>query len=126
MNRRTFTLGGLALILSVAAVPATQPVDVTGAWKMTYTTKDGVKMASTLTLKKSENGALAGTIDSPRGSVALNEVSVNGNEIAFAVIRVGFGDTIRIDYKGTVKDDTMTLKMTVGAREPLDVTAKRQ
>jgi hypothetical protein len=124
MNRRTFTLGGLALILSVAAMPAAQPVDVTGAWAMTYTTKDGVKMASTLTLK-SENGALAGTISSPRGSVALNEVSVNGNDIAFAVIRVGFGDTIRIDYKGTVKGDTMTLKMTVGAREPLDVTAKR-
>jgi hypothetical protein len=123
MNRRT-VLGGLALILSVAAMPAAQAVDVTGAWKMTYTTKDGVKMASTVTLK-SENGVLAGTIDSPRGSVALNEVSVNGNEVAFAVIRVGFGDTIRIDYKGTVKGDTMTLKMTVGAREPLDVTAKR-
>ena len=88
MNRRTFILAGLALILSVSAMPAAQAVDVTGAWKMTYTTKDGVKMASTLTLK-SENGALTGTIDSPRGSVALNEVSVNGNEIAFAVIRVG-------------------------------------
>jgi hypothetical protein len=124
MNRRTFTVGALALVLSVAAITAAQPVDVTGAWKMTYTTKDGVNMSSTVTFK-SENGALAGTIASPRGSVPLNEVSVNGNEIAFAVIRVGFGDTIRIDYKGTVKGDTMTLKMTVGAREPLDVTAKR-
>ena len=125
MNQRTFTLGGLALILSVAAMPVRQAVDVTGPWTMTYTTKDGVKMSSTVTFK-SENGALAGTITSPRGSVALNEVSVNGNEIAFAVIRVGFGDTIRIDYKGTVKDDTMMLKMTVGAREALDVMAKRQ
>jgi hypothetical protein len=124
MNLRTFTLGGLALILSMAAMHAAQAVDVTGAWRMTYTTKDGVNMSSTVTFK-SENGALAGTIASPRGSVPLNEVSVNGNEIAFAVIRVGFGDTIRIDYKGTVKGDTMTLKMTVGAREPLDVTAKR-
>ena len=91
---------------------------------MTYTTKDGVKMESTLTLKN-EGGVLSGTIDSPRGSVALNEVSVKGDEVAFAVIRVGFGDTIRIDYKGTVNGDTMTLKMTAGAREPLDVTAKR-
>jgi hypothetical protein len=91
---------------------------------MTYTTKDGVKMESTLTLKN-EGGVLSGTIDSPRGSVALNEVSVKGDEVAFAVIRVGFGDTIRIDYKGTVKGDTMTLKMTAGTREPLDVTAKR-
>jgi hypothetical protein len=109
-------------LAAVAAVQ--QQPDVTGAWKMTYTTKEGVRMESTLTLKN-EGGTLSGSIDSPRGSVALNEVSVKGEEIAFAIIRVGFGDTIRIDYKGTVKGDTMTLKMTVGAREPLDVTAKR-
>jgi hypothetical protein len=124
MTRRLVACAGLALLLwsvSAAAVPQT---DVAGAWKMTYTTKDGVKMESTLTLKN-EAGALSGSIDSPRGSVALNEVTVKGEEIAFAVIRVGFGDTIRIDYKGTVKGDTMTLKMTAGAREPLDVTAKR-
>jgi hypothetical protein len=124
MTRLTRSFAGLALVLSAVALPAAQGVDVTGAWKMTYTTKDGVKMASTVTIK-SEGGVLSGTIDSPRGSVPLNEVSVNGDEIAFAVIRVGFGDTIRIDYKGTVKGDTMTLKMTAGAREPLDVAAKR-
>jgi hypothetical protein len=116
---------GLFLLVWLTGVAAgQQQPDVTGAWKMTYTTKDGVKMESTLTLKN-EGGTLSGTIDSPRGSVALNEVSVKGEEIAFAVIRVGFGDTIRIDYKGTVKGDTMTLKMTAGAREPLDVMAKR-
>jgi hypothetical protein len=124
MTRLTRSFAGLALVLSAVALPAAQVVDVTGAWKMTYATKDGVKMASTVTIK-SEGGVLSGTIDSPRGSVPLNEVSVKGDEIAFAVIRVGFGDTIRIDYKGTVKGDTMTLKMTAGAREPLDVTAKR-
>ena len=124
MTRRLVACAGLALLLwsvSTAAVPQT---DVAGAWKMTYTTKDGVKMESTVTLKN-EGGVLSGSIDSPRGSVALNEVTLKGEEIAFAVIRVGFGDTIRIDYKGTVKGDTMTLKMTAGAREPLDVMAKR-
>jgi hypothetical protein len=124
MRRRILSFAGAALLLSSVAIPAAQPVDVAGAWKMTYTTKDGVKMASTVTLKN-DGGTLSGTIDSPRGSVPLNEASVTGDEVAFAVIRVGFGDTIRIDYKGKVKGDTMTLKMTAGAREPLDVTAKR-
>jgi hypothetical protein len=91
---------------------------------MTYTTHDGTKMSSTLTLK-SEGGALSGSISSARGSVALDEVSVKGEDVAFAVIRVGFGDRIRIEYTGKVKGDTMTLKMKVGAREPIDVTAKR-
>ena len=50
---------------------------------------------------------------------------MKGEDIAFAIIRVGFGDTIRIDYTGTVKGDTMTLKMKAGAREPIRITAKR-
>jgi len=124
MTRGLVVCAGLALLLCSASAAAVRQADVAGAWKMTYTTKDGVKMESTLTLKN-EGGVLSGSIDSPRGTVALNEVTVKGEEIAFAVIRVGFGDTIRIDYRGTVKGDTMTLKMTAGAREPLDVTAKR-
>jgi hypothetical protein len=124
MTRGLLFCAGFALLLCGTSAATVQHAEVAGAWKMTYTTKDGVKMESTLTLKN-EGGVLSGSIDSPRGTVALNEVTVKGEEIAFAVIRVGFGDTIRIDYKGTVKGDTMTLKMTAGAREPLDVTAKR-
>ena len=115
-------LSGLVLALGIAVSAAAQ--DAVGAWNMTYTTGDGVKMSSTLTLK-SEGGALSGAISSARGSVALDEVSVKGEDVAFAVIRVGFGDRIRIEYTGKVKGDTMTLKMKVGAREPIDVTAKR-
>jgi len=122
MIMRARLVTGLVLALCTAASAAAQ--DVVGAWNMTYTTGDGVKMSSTLTLK-SEGGALSGAISSARGSVALDEVSVKGEDVAFAVIRVGFGDRIRIEYTGKVKGDTMTLKMKVGAREPIDVTAKR-
>lgn len=120
MRARLFAASVLAVC--IAASVAAQ--DVTGVWNMTYTTRDGVKMSSTLTLK-SEGGTLSGTISSSRGSVALDEVSVKGEDVAFAVIRVGFGDRIRIEYTGKVKGETMTLKMKVGAREPIDVTAKR-
>jgi len=120
MGTRLFA--GLVLALCTVAPAAAQ--DIVGAWNMTYATRDGAKMSSTLTLK-SEGGTLSGTISSARGSVALDEVSVKGDDVAFAVIRVGFGDRIRIDYTGKVKGDTMALKMKVGAREPIDVTAKR-
>ena len=115
-------MAGLALVVCSAAFVAAE--DVGGAWNMTYTTQAGIKMSSTLTLKN-EDGKLTGTISSPRGSIPLDEVSVKGDEIAFAVIRVGFGDRIRIDYTGRVKGNTMTLKMKVGARDPVDVTARR-
>lgn len=114
-----------ALVFMMAAgAAAAAPADVAGAWTMSYTTRDGVKMASTLTLKV-EGDTVSGTVSSPRGSVPLNEASVKGDDIAFAIERVGFGDRIRIEYTGKVKGDTMTLKMKVGAREPIDVTARR-
>lgn len=81
-------------------------------------------MTSTLTLKM-DGDKLTGTISSPRGTVALDEVSVTGDDIAFAIIRVGFGDKIRIEYSGKVKGDTMSLTMTAGAREPVQIAAKR-
>ena len=125
MTSKTSLVAVAVLTLCAFAVAATAArADVTGAWQMSYTTKDGVTLESTLTLKM-EGDKLTGTISSARGSVALNEVTVTGNEIAFAIIRVGFGDSIRIDYTGKVDGDTMKLNMKAGAREPLDVTATR-
>jgi hypothetical protein len=114
------------LALSVlAAASAARRADVAGDWTMTYTTKEGVKLESVLTLKM-DGDKLTGTISSPRGSVALNEAAVKGDDIMFAIIRVGFGDSIRIEYTGKVSGDTMKLTMTAAAREPLDVTVKRK
>jgi hypothetical protein len=124
MTTRSKSWSGLVLLLWGAAVCAAAQADVAGAWNMTYSTRDGVKMSSTLTLKI-EGDTLTGTISSPRGTIALDEVSVKGGDIAFAVIRVGFGDKIRIDYTGKIHGDTMKLTMKVGARDPIDVTAKR-
>jgi hypothetical protein len=99
--------------------------DVAGKWKMSYTTPEGVKMANVLTLTV-EGDKLAGTVSSARGTVPVDEITIKGEEIAFAVIRVGFGDKIRIDYTGKIVGNTMTLKMKVGTRDPIDVTATRE
>ena len=124
MIRKAHLFTALALMMSGMSGAVASAADVAGAWDMSYTTREGVKMASTLTIKR-EGDTLTGTISSPRGSVAIEEVSVKGDDIAFAVVRVGFGDRIRIDYTGKVKGDTMALTMKVGAREPIDITAKR-
>ena len=125
--RRAMTLaaGVVLLMWSATVAPAAAVADVAGVWKMSYTTQDGVKMASTLTLKV-EGTTVSGTISSPRGMVALADGgTIKGDAIAFSVVRVGFGDKISIDYTGTVKGDTMALKMKVGARAPIDVAVKR-
>ena len=124
MMARATIAGGLLAMLFSAAAFAAGPADVAGVWNLSYTTKEGQKIASTLTLKL-EGDKLTGTISSLRGSVPITDVAVNGEAIAFAVVKVGFGDNIRIDYTGKVSGDTMKLKMKAGAREPLDVTVKR-
>ena len=124
MTRQAHLVAALLLVMSGTSAAIAAAADVSGAWDMSYETSEGLKMASTLTLKI-EGDTVTGTISSPRGSVAIEEVSVKGDDIAFAIVRVGFGDRIRIDYTGKVKGDTMALKMKVGAREPIDITAKR-
>jgi len=120
-------LTGLVLTgwLVISAAPAAMRADVVGDWTLSYVTEDGVKMESTLSIKRDDD-KLSGTISSARGSVALNEIDVKGDDVTFAIIRVGFGDTIRIDYSGKVTGDTMTLKIKFGARPPLNATAKKK
>jgi len=121
MMSMTRSILALALLaIAVASVPLLARADAVGTWALSYTTKDGVKMESTLTVKM-DGDKLAGTISSPRGSVALNEIAVKGDDIAFAIVRVGFGDSIRIAYTGKITGDEMKLTMKAGAREPLEV-----
>ena len=124
MTRSAAFLVSHVLLWATGSGPTGARADVTGAWNLAYTTSEGVKMTSTLTLKM-EGDKLTGAISSPRGTVALDEVSVTGDDIAFAIIRVGFGDKIRIEYSGKVKGDTMSLTMKAGAREPVQIAAKR-
>ena len=57
-------------LIALAGGPLVARADAVGAWTLSYTTKEGVKMESTLTVTK-EGDKLAGTISSARGSVSL-------------------------------------------------------
>ena len=123
MRALSVVAAAVVVLLSAGTLSAAVQ-DAAGAWNLSYRTRDGQTLTSTLTLKI-EGNQVSGTLSSPRGTVPIDEGTVNGNSIAFAIIRVGFGDTIRIDYTGKISGDTMRLKMTAGARDPVDVTAKR-
>lgn len=125
MTRTVAACGAVLLLVWRVWAGSILAADVAGKWKMLYATSEGVKMASVLTLTL-EGDKLTGTISSNRGTIPVDEISIKGEEIAFAVIRVGFGDKIRIDYTGKITGNTMRLKMKVGAREPIEVTATRE
>jgi hypothetical protein len=112
----------MLLLLCGAEAPAFQAVEQT--WTLSYRRPSGPVHTSTLTLKLDGN-EVRGTLASPRGSVSIDEGRIDGDRIWFAITRVGFGDTIRIEYTGRITGDTMTLTMKVGARDPIEATARR-
>jgi hypothetical protein len=96
-----------------------------GAWQAEYTTSEGRSHAFTLILKVAE-GAISGTISSPRGSVPISTGSLKDRLIAFTVTRRANYESIDVIFDGTIDGDVMRLSMRVGPRAPVAITARRQ
>jgi hypothetical protein len=102
---------------------AQTPTD--GVWKARYTNSEGRPHEFTLTIKTS-NGAISGTVSSPRGSVPITKGTVVGRDVEFTVTRRANYDQIDVTFTGTIDGDAMRLTMRVGAREATTVTARRE
>ena len=96
-----------------------------GVWRAKYTTTEGRAHEFTLTIKTSD-GAISGTVSSPRGSVPITKGTVTGRDVVFTVTRRANYDQIDVTFKGTIDADVMQLKMQVAEREPVSVTARRE
>ena len=115
------TLLTIALIQGAAA----GQTGADGVWRAKYTTTEGRAHEFTLTIKTSD-GAISGTVSSPRGSVPITKGTVTGNDVAFTVTRRANYDEIDVTFKGTIDGDLMHLKMQVAEREAVSVTARRE
>ena len=103
---------------------ASSAADITGLWKLTYTTENGLTREATLDLKL-DGDRLSGTLASDRGKAPIETGKVSGDEISFSLLRKGNGDEITINFSGKVESGTMKLKMQYGQHQPVDVTGKR-
>ncbi|MBI3696494.1 MAG: polysaccharide deacetylase family protein [Acidobacteria bacterium] len=110
----------LEFLFSVKAPAA----DAAGVWKASYTNPDGQTRETTLNLKV-DGDKVSGTIASQRGSAAISDGQVSGDDISFTVVRRGNGDEIQVTYKGKVEGETMKLTMQIDGRDPIQMTAKR-
>jgi hypothetical protein len=128
VKRRFATLTGAALALLIAAgAPAQQKeqekaVDVSGVWELTSQTPRGT-VTRKLTLKQ-DGESLTGNLESPMGTVAIQDGSVKGKQISFKVLRTRGERSREITYSGTVEGDTVrgTIK---SPRGDIEWTAKR-
>jgi hypothetical protein len=113
----------VGLVLLKAALT---PSGAAGVWQAEYTGSEGRVHRFTLTVQVEPDGTVAGTIASPRGSVAITEGTVTGDEIRFTVRRRASYDEIDVIFTGRVDGDRMHLSMRAGSREPVAVSASRE
>ena len=112
---------GVALLFATISASAT---DIAGAWKLTYTTENGLSREATLDLKP-EGDRLSGTQASDRGKAQIETGKFSGGEVSFSLLRLGNGDEFTVKFWGKVEGATMKLKMQYGSRQPVDIVARR-
>ena len=96
-----------------------------GVWKARYTTTEKRSHEFTLTIKTSD-GAISGTVSSPRGSAPITKGTISGADVAFTVTRRANYDEIDVTFTGTIEGDVMKLKMQVAGRDAVSMTARRE
>lgn len=102
---------GTSLIVMVAAVsvlalsPRGQAASVAGTWDITVESPQGKR--TVLLIIKKNGDKLAGAMKSPQGETALESISLNNDDIAFALTRQIQGQDMKFSYTGKVAKDSM-------------------
>jgi hypothetical protein len=112
----------LAIALLADGAPQT---GADGVWKARYTTSEKRSHEFTLTIKTSD-GAVSGTVSSPRGSVPITKGTISGRDLTFIVTRRANYDEIDVTFTGTIDGNVMALRMQVPGRAAVAMTARRE
>jgi hypothetical protein len=120
MRRACFVL---IIAFLLAGVSSAFAAEVSGKWKASFDTQIGVQNY-TYTFKV-DGVKLSGTAESEHGKSALEEGAVSGDSVTF-VENLNFqGNSIRIDYKGTIVGDEIKFTRKVGDFATEELVAKR-
>ena len=105
-----------AWILFVLFALTASAADVGGTWKGSIETPNGA-MENTFVFK-ADGEKLTGTVSMGQfGDAEISEGKVDGETLTFAVVRNFNGNEFKLAYKGKVKDNQITLTVTVPGRE---------
>jgi autotransporter translocation and assembly factor TamB len=98
----------LTAFFAVSILTATAfAADLTGNWKWTSVTKANGAAEVTAALVQ-KDGKLTGTVTGRQGPADITDATVNGNQVAFAVIRTSGEVTVTFKYTGQLNGDTIT------------------
>ena len=108
-------------LFSITALAA----DITGTWKATAEGPNG-QMERTFVFKQDGNKLTGETTSSMLGKSVIENGKIDGDNFTFT-IKVNFQDNeMKLDYKGTVKGDTIKMTVEIQALgQTIEWTAKK-
>ena len=123
MKNKVLSIGAVALLVLLASVWA---ADIAGKWIAQMAGRQGkVKIIFSF---KVDGPKLTGTVTDSQGETAIREGRINGDEIAFVVVRSFGGNETKLAYKGKVAGDEIEFTREVQGRmgQPEKIIAKRE
>ena len=122
MKKATIAALAILAVLSLAA----WAVDVSGTWALSRPGRDGAMMTQDITIVQEGNKIKVTMPPGPRGGDPITaEGTIEGNAIAWKVVRQGPQGEMVINYKGTVEGDSMKGTMSRMDTE-IEWTAKKK
>ena len=115
----------IALATTIALLASSALAEgLAGTWTLTRQTDDG-PAESEMTVVEAD-GEFSGTLVSPRGTMEVESIAVDGDSFAFTVTVEGRLFDMDLDYSGTVSGDAMTgkVEMAMGSAEFTGVRKK--
>jgi hypothetical protein len=89
--------------------------DVTGKWTAQVAGPDGSSFTVNYDFKQ-EGAKLGGTVTGPGGDIPIQDGSVDGEKIAFAITFDGGNGAMKVGNSGTVKGEEITLTITINGQ----------
>ena len=117
----------VGVVLSLSLVLPALAADVTGLWKAEFDTPVGVQKY-TFDLKvdgEKVTGKAFFERMGEKGETDLLEGKLAGNQISFVEVFEAMGNTVRVEYKGTVKGDEIAFTRKVGDFGTEQLVARR-
>jgi hypothetical protein len=99
-----------AAVLACVVTAVAFAADPTGTWSWKQTMRNGESHPITLKLDL-KGAALTGTISGRYGDTPISQGSVQGDRIAFEIVRTFNDNTFTIKYSGKIQGDTITGKI---------------
>jgi opacity protein-like surface antigen len=115
------------VVLSVMLAGVAFAADVAGKWKAEFSAPDGQQAQNVFTFAV-DGEKLTGTVySSLSGNEAkIEEGTVKGDDLSFAITRNFGGTDIRLRYKGKVSGDQIAITVTADQGFEIQMTAKRE